>query len=350
MLLQVFQMCSRAASPTAGDVKALNQLARQLKPQPVKLQFWPLTGPLRINGSPDASNRNNEDGSSQRGVTVFLAESRERSSKDAMSYGSLIENERQKIQKTLHSTTVEELYSFVKCFGSCKFLCGLWMDISGEVANIHMRTQAKNLVTKARTIHLPEQKETIHMISMFRKEACSGSVHDLAHIPSQNCFADCLTKASAKADNLITAVKTGRLLDVGIHPNFQTLIEHKAFLSTWCRTCMHTREKDAFLLNALRISLAPTLREGTFHVMFVRNQNIDEQKELSRMFENQDATVITSALANSRINYSWTMVSFLMRTLCLCLVLVTIFSVSPFSPSFVTMSSSKPIGVGRVNS
>ena len=66
-------------------------------------------------------------------------------------------------------------------------------------------------------------------------------------------------------------------------------------------------------------------------------------------FENQDATKITSALADSRIYFSWTMVSFLLRTLRLCLVLMTIFSVSPISPSFVTMSSSKPIGVGRVN-
>ena len=33
-----------------GDVKALNTLARQLKSQPVKLQFWPLEGPLRIFG------------------------------------------------------------------------------------------------------------------------------------------------------------------------------------------------------------------------------------------------------------------------------------------------------------
>ena len=36
------------------------------------------------------------------------------------------------------------------------------------------------------------------MISMLRKEACSGSIHDLAHVPTQNCLADCLTKASAK--------------------------------------------------------------------------------------------------------------------------------------------------------
>ena len=32
------------------------------------------------------------------------------------------------------------------------------MDISGEVAKIHRRTDAKNLVTSARTIHLLEQK------------------------------------------------------------------------------------------------------------------------------------------------------------------------------------------------
>ena len=83
------------------------------------------------------------------------------------------------------------------------------MNISGEVADIHMRTDAKNLVTTARTIHSPEQKEKIHVISMLRKEACSGSIHDLAHIPTQNCLADCLTKGSAEADNLITAVNLG---------------------------------------------------------------------------------------------------------------------------------------------
>ena len=103
------------------------------------------------------------------------------------------------------------------------------MDISGEVATIHMRTAAKNLETTARTIHLPEQKETIHMICMLQKEARSKNIYDLAHIPSQNCLADCLTKASAEADKLIPAVETVRFLDVKIHPKFRTLKEHKAF-------------------------------------------------------------------------------------------------------------------------
>ena len=97
------------ASPTIGDVKALNKLARQLKSQPVKLQFWPLTRPLRKIKFPDASYRNNEDGSSQRGTAVFLSESRERSTKDGISYGSLIDFDSQRIKRAVFSTTVAEL-------------------------------------------------------------------------------------------------------------------------------------------------------------------------------------------------------------------------------------------------
>ena len=125
--------------------------------------------------------------------------------------------------------------------------------------------------------------------SLLRKEACSGSVHDLAHNPTQNCLADCLTKASAKADNLITAVKRGRLLDVDIHSHFRTLVEHKAFLSTWCRTFMHTRDKEVFFLNSLKISLAPTLQERPFQVMFAGTQQTQKELNLSvraRCYEN----------------------------------------------------------------
>ena len=59
------------------------------------------------------------------------------------------------------------------------------MDMSGEVTEIHMRTDAKMLVTTARTIHLLKEKETFYMISMLRKEACSGSIHDLSHFNSE---------------------------------------------------------------------------------------------------------------------------------------------------------------------
>ena len=45
------------------------------------------------------------------------------------------------------------------------------------------------------------------MMSLLPKEACSGNIHDLSHIPTQHCLADCFSKALAKADKLISAKK-----------------------------------------------------------------------------------------------------------------------------------------------
>ena len=113
---------------------------------------------------------------------------------------------------------------------------------------------------------------------------------------TQNCLADCLAKASAKADNLITAVQKGKVLDVDSHPDLRTLMEHKASLSSWCRTFMYTRDKEVFFLNTLKISLAPTHQEGPFQVMFVETQHNREQKELNTpKRKGQDATKVTSA-------------------------------------------------------
>ena len=86
---------------------------------------------------------------------------------------SYLDYESQNIKRTVLSRTVAELHSLMQCCGSCQFLLGLWIDMSGEEAEIHMRIDAKNLETTARTIHLPEQKETIDMSSMLRNEAWS---------------------------------------------------------------------------------------------------------------------------------------------------------------------------------
>eukprot|EP00975_Prorocentrum_lima_P070829 12934280-Prorocentrum_lima.AAC.1 len=74
----------------------------------------------------------------------------------------------------------------MKCYGTCAYLPGLWMGLSGQSAQVHLRTDADTLVTTASTTHLPEQKETIHMIQQLRHEACSGALHDLAHVVSQD--------------------------------------------------------------------------------------------------------------------------------------------------------------------
>ena len=115
-------------------------------------------------------------------------------------------------------------------------LRGLIKDLTGLSNEIHMRTDANNLVTTASTTHVPEQQETIHMIQMLRKEACSGSIADLSHIRPQWCLAEFLTKKSADPQNLIDAVRSGILKEVDSHPLFRSLLEHKAYL----RSCLPT--------------------------------------------------------------------------------------------------------------
>ena len=69
---------------------------------------------MRILRFPDASYINNDDNSAQRGMTVNLAESRERSSKDGMSCGSLVAYESQKMKDIILSTTaLYEVFLFM---------------------------------------------------------------------------------------------------------------------------------------------------------------------------------------------------------------------------------------------
>jgi hypothetical protein len=96
-----------------------------------------------------------------------------------------------------------------------------------------MRTDANNLVTTASTTHLPEQRETIHMIQMLRKESNSGNIDDLSHVRTEHCLADALTKNSAKPDALLKAVETGNLPGIDTHPPFRELLKHKAYLTNF---------------------------------------------------------------------------------------------------------------------
>ena len=164
------------------------------------------------------------------GIDLLLPEERESLQKEQTGSSAV---ETHKITATTMSTTVAELHGLMHCYGSALFLRGCWSDITGEIADAHIRTDANNLVTAASTTHQPEQKETMHLIQMLRKESNSGQMHDLAHVRSEDCLADSLTKHSAKADELIKAVLTGNLLNVDAHPPFRTMLQNKAFLVEW---------------------------------------------------------------------------------------------------------------------
>jgi hypothetical protein len=128
---------------------------------------------------------------------------------------------------------------------------GLWADVSGQRAQIHMRTDAHNLATTASTTHSPEQKETIHMIQMLRRETCSGSIDDLAHVRTAECLSDCLTKHSAKPDALIDAVDKRILPKADTHPDFRSMMEHKAYLVSRVNENIHKEEVVASCLGEL---------------------------------------------------------------------------------------------------
>ena len=68
---------SAAASPKIEDVRAINKLVRRVRAETVLLIFWPLKGPTRFVGYPDAAYCNNKpDKSSQRAQVIFMVESR----------------------------------------------------------------------------------------------------------------------------------------------------------------------------------------------------------------------------------------------------------------------------------
>ena len=118
---------------------------------------------------------------------------------------------------------------------------------TGEIADVHIRTDANSLVTAASTTHQPEQKETMRLIQMLQKESNSGQMHDLAHVRSEDCLSDSLTKHSAKPDEPIKAVLTGNLLNVDAHPPFRTMSQNKAFLVEWlAHNTKHEPDISAF--------------------------------------------------------------------------------------------------------
>ena len=73
------------------------------------------------------------------------------------------------------------------------------------------------------------------MVQQLRHEACSGSIEDLAHVVSEDCLADPLTKSSAKPEALLKAVDTGVLPNVDKHIPFRQMMadRHKAYLVQW---------------------------------------------------------------------------------------------------------------------
>ena len=133
-----------------------------------------------------------------------------------------------KIKRASVSTAVAELYVVMKCFGMCQMFRGFGTDISGMDAEIHIRTDANNLVTTASTTHALDQQEATHMSHMLRTGACPGAIADLSHVRTEHCPSDSVTKKSVNYKSCLDAVRSGWLKELDTQAPFRSMLEHKA--------------------------------------------------------------------------------------------------------------------------
>ncbi len=65
----------------------------------------------------------------------------------------------------------------------------------------------------------------------------------MAHVISEDCMADYLTKASAKSTALVKAVNTSYLPNVDKHPPFREMMKHK-HKAYWTSSCTDAEENS----------------------------------------------------------------------------------------------------------
>ena len=103
------------------------------------------------------------------------------------------------------------------------------MDISSEVANFHVRTDSKNLVTMAKKIFTCTKNDP-HDFNIAK-----GLVQEelmILLIQTENCLEDCLTNA-------------GKLLAVDIHSDFRTFVAQKVSCSIGCKAFLLSLSADS---------------------------------------------------------------------------------------------------------
>ncbi len=59
----------------------------------------------------------------------------------------------------------------MKCFGTSQTMNGIWAGVRGMEILIRNRAYADNLVTKARTTRLPEQRQAAHMAQTLQQKS-----------------------------------------------------------------------------------------------------------------------------------------------------------------------------------
>lgn len=206
---------------TVGDLKELNKTLKYLKstnqtkifypkfPKPAKEQKW------RLLGVCDSSLMNCEDGKSQRGVLIWIAEDRPSSTGPIVAH--LIYWESKKGARIVRSSLAAETHAVQETVSLLMHINDLYAEYEGHRIPADVRSDAESLVSHLKTGKRTSDLRLYYNVCQVKEDLADGRIRSVLHIKDEHMLADCLTKknvAKRKREMLRHAMVTGTLRNV----------------------------------------------------------------------------------------------------------------------------------------
>ena len=201
------QLISRASKATVADVFAINKVCRDVLhrgsivkfPDLSEIQSW------NIVVYTDSSLGNLSDGGTQGGYVVFLQNERTRKS-------ALLSWQSQKLRRVVRSTVSAECMACIDGVDSAYLIQQVLYEIYSKTVPITVLVDKKSLVESVFTTKTITDKRLRVDLAYLRSFLNTKNVQNLSWVPSEYQLADCLTKNSKIAvEVLLKSVSTNQL-------------------------------------------------------------------------------------------------------------------------------------------
>ena len=202
----VVELSTKFKRGTLGDLKKANKAINKLTSSPTKLLFPKINGKVNITTHSDAGFHNLPDQiSSGRGHIIFLEGEGGRAA--PLGWTS------NKVKRVVGSTVAAEALSLQMALAHSIYLRAILAETLGvEDLSIPIKAHidSNNLHQAIISTKFVEDKRLRLDIAQIQEEVQDQQVQ-VKWVNSGSMLADCLTKRTAKADQLMEALKTGRL-------------------------------------------------------------------------------------------------------------------------------------------
>ena len=120
-----------------------------------------------------------------------------------------------KLVRKVISSMAGEALALVAGIGEMVYNKAILRQIYGDEIDgipVVMYTDCKNLYEAVHSTALVDDAWLIPDIAVIKDALCNGTVSSLRRVSSENMLANCLTKAGASPDLLMTVLQTGKYL------------------------------------------------------------------------------------------------------------------------------------------